>query len=160
YPMSDWLLDGQKRNPLARRKLFRVLTRRIGSQQGIVYKLKSGLAASIWIPSEQLGNDTFFQNMALLLQFLPATGLSRLWRLVAIHREMSRHHPYNEAHCYLFLIGVRPQFQRQGIGSRLLSAGLKLADAQCRAAFLETSVEENVSFYKNFGFKVIATYHI
>lgn len=58
-------------------------------------------------------------------------------------------------HWYLWAIGVDPDCQRQGMGGRLLQAGLDRADAERRACYLETNNVLNVSFYQKRGFKVI-----
>lgn len=63
---------------------------------------------------------------------------------------------------YLAALGVDPERQGQGIGSRLMEAALAEIDgnpeaargAAGRAAYLETGEEINVRFYERFGFEV------
>ena len=57
-------------------------------------------------------------------------------------------------HYYLMVIGVEPEFQQQGIGSRLMQAGIKKADDENLERFLETVTPEDVRFYKRFKFEV------
>ena len=65
-----------------------------------------------------------------------------------------RVHP-TERHWYLEVLGIRPGFQRQGLGTRLIQPVLDQADADGDPCFLETSDRTNASFYERFGFSVI-----
>jgi len=57
-------------------------------------------------------------------------------------------------HWYLWMIGVKPDIQGQGIGSRLLKPVLDQADADSKPCYLETETESNVAFYEKRGFTV------
>jgi ribosomal protein S18 acetylase RimI-like enzyme len=66
------------------------------------------------------------------------------------HRELA---PFD--HWYLLLLGVDPVYQRKGYGGRLLRSMLVAADVAGLPCYLETTTEENVAFYRHFGFGVI-----
>ncbi|HEX2468140.1 MAG TPA: GNAT family N-acetyltransferase [Solirubrobacterales bacterium] len=55
---------------------------------------------------------------------------------------------------YLEVVGVHPDQQGAGIGSRLVGAGLERADATGAASYLETPSAANVRFYERLGFEV------
>ena len=55
---------------------------------------------------------------------------------------------------YLAALGVDPERQGQGTGSRLMEAALAEIDTNLEAAYLETVEEINVRFYERFGFEV------
>jgi ribosomal protein S18 acetylase RimI-like enzyme len=57
-------------------------------------------------------------------------------------------------HGYLVVLSVRPECQRQGLGSRLVEPILERADREGRPCHLETSDAANVDFYQRFGFEV------
>lgn len=57
---------------------------------------------------------------------------------------------------YLWVIGVAPSRQRQGIGGQLVQPILEQADRQRMPAFLETENETNLSFYERCGFVTTA----
>jgi ribosomal protein S18 acetylase RimI-like enzyme len=57
-----------------------------------------------------------------------------------------------EPHWYLWVLGVDPTCQGQGIGGTLLRAGLVRADASYLPCYLETMNPENVPLYQRFGF--------
>lgn len=52
------------------------------------------------------------------------------------------------------LLGVDPTRQGQGIGSKLLSAGVERADTSGLPCYLETMNPDNVPLYQKFGFAV------
>ena len=73
--------------------------------------------------------------------------VSREWQA----RERDMHDP-----CwYLFLLGVEPSRQRQGLGGALMRPILERADTEKLACYLETENERNVAFYRRQGFDVI-----
>lgn len=53
---------------------------------------------------------------------------------------------------YLESIGVLEQYQRQGIGQKLLNHRLALIDKQNSGAYLEASTLKNVDYYQKFDF--------
>jgi len=56
---------------------------------------------------------------------------------------------------YLFLLGVEPSRQRQGLGGELMRPMLELAEIERVACYLETENQHNVAFYRKHGFDVI-----
>ena len=61
-----------------------------------------------------------------------------------------------EQHWHLGPIGVLPSHRGMGIGSRLMQRFCKEVDACSAKAYLETDLDENVRFYKKFGFEIIS----
>ena len=59
------------------------------------------------------------------------------------------------SHWYLAAIGVDPEHQGEGLGSTLVTSGLRRADLQNVPIYLETETEGNVGWYEGFGFEVI-----
>lgn len=58
-------------------------------------------------------------------------------------------------HYYLFLIGVDPQRQRQGVSTALVNDMLARIDAEGLPVFLETQSRGNVEIYEKLGFVVV-----
>lgn len=56
---------------------------------------------------------------------------------------------------YLAALGVHPNGQGQGLGSKLLGPMLEVCDEDRVAAYLESSKPENVPFYSRHGFRVV-----
>ena len=60
-----------------------------------------------------------------------------------------------EPHWYLEVLSVRPEHQRHGLGSRLVTPILERADRDRVPCHLETADPANVDFYRRFGFEVV-----
>jgi GNAT superfamily N-acetyltransferase len=67
--------------------------------------------------------------------------------------ETEKLHP-KEPHWYLAVIGIEPARQGQGLGGKLLAAVLGRLDETGVPAYLETSTEGNVAWYRHHGFEV------
>lgn len=158
YPMFDWFMRDDARRDAARLDFFRLIL--AGTMGGTILRPASGGAAAVWMPSDQLGPTPFWEELRSLPVMLRATGLSRFGRLMALRKAMDHHHPMDRPHVYLWLLGVRPEAQGYGIGSRLLAAGLQRTDARGLPVFLETSTPENVALYRRHGFEVIEDYMV
>ncbi len=53
---------------------------------------------------------------------------------------------------YLQALGVAPDAQGRGVGSRLLADGLAEADMAVESVYLETGKADNVAYYERYGF--------
>ncbi|MEX0785944.1 MAG: GNAT family N-acetyltransferase [Dehalococcoidia bacterium] len=60
-----------------------------------------------------------------------------------------------DPHWFLGLLGVEPDRQGQGLGSKLIAPILARADADHLPCYLETEDERNVGFYRRHGFDVV-----
>ena len=58
-------------------------------------------------------------------------------------------------HYYLFLTGVDPRQQRQGVSTALLGHKLRRIDAERMPVYLETQSASNVEIYEKLGFVVV-----
>jgi ribosomal protein S18 acetylase RimI-like enzyme len=80
-------------------------------------------------------------------------------RIAFWHREWALKDPV-EQHWHLGPIGVLPTYRGVGIGTSLMKIFCKEVDSCLAKAFLETDLDENVRFYKKFGFQVVSTSNI
>jgi ribosomal protein S18 acetylase RimI-like enzyme len=74
-------------------------------------------------------------------------------KFVALGEAVASHTP-PEDHWYLQTIGTHPDWQRRGIGARLIREGLSWAERDGIGTYLETETVENVAYYRHFGFEV------
>lgn len=66
---------------------------------------------------------------------------------------MEKKHP-NEPHWYLGVLGTEPAHQGHGLGAALMQPVLERCDREGLGAYLESSKEQNVPYYRRFGFEV------
>jgi ribosomal protein S18 acetylase RimI-like enzyme len=66
---------------------------------------------------------------------------------------IEKHHPA-EPHWYLQSIGTDPAKQGKGFGGAVMRKQLANADASGLPAYLESSKDANIPFYRSFGFEV------
>jgi GNAT superfamily N-acetyltransferase len=88
---------------------------------------------------------------ALLRAALSARGAFRAFARVGATLE--KVHPHDSS-WYLQAMGVHPRAQRRGVGRRLLSPTLALADESGLSCNLHTSDPANIAYYGRFGFEV------
>jgi len=88
----------------------------------------------------------------LAFGFLNVTGFGarRALRL----GEVSSRHRIREPHYYLAALGTDPVHQGKGIGSALIEPVLARCERERLPAYLESSKEANVPFYRKHGFEV------
>jgi ribosomal protein S18 acetylase RimI-like enzyme len=83
-------------------------------------------------------------------------GWQALHKVRAIEAEIDRlHHRVAPGpHWYLLVLGVAPEKQGQGVGSRLIAPQLARVEAAGLPVYLETMTELDVAFYRKNGFEV------
>jgi GNAT superfamily N-acetyltransferase len=74
-------------------------------------------------------------------------------RAIALNEVMEANH-YSEPHWYLAILGVEPESQGQGLGAKLIQPILDRCDSDRVDAYLESSKESNIPFYRRFGFEL------
>lgn len=63
-------------------------------------------------------------------------------------------HPKDPPHYYLAVLGTDAQLQGKGLGSAVLEPVLARCDSEGTPAYLESSKERNIPFYRRHGFEV------
>jgi GNAT superfamily N-acetyltransferase len=107
--------------------------------------------AAIWAPPGK-PYLTGLRSITTLLPVAPfviAHMKTTLQLLTLIEKE----HP-KEPHWYLATLGTEPAQQGRGVGSALMRPALTQCDREGYGAYLESSKERNVPFYRRHGFEV------
>jgi GNAT superfamily N-acetyltransferase len=138
--------------------MFNVVVR-YSLQHGQVYTTPDISGAACWLPPGK-AELKYFSLLRLAgmppmsALYLGADGmrnaLDAMMHTEKLHKKLMR-----GKHWYLWLLGVEPEQQGQGIGSLLLEPVLSRADQEGCPCYLETQTEENVAFYRNHGFEVV-----
>lgn len=109
---------------------------------------------TLWLPPSATAQLSLWQTLTMLPPLLRYSGLRRLIRALPAGDKIESHRP-KEPHYYLFAIGTTRDGRRKGLGSKLIEAGLKIADETGMPAYLENSKDENMAFYQRHGFEKI-----
>jgi GNAT superfamily N-acetyltransferase len=154
-PIFSWWIPEEHRRKEILPDFFRVIGEAtLAGEQ--VYRSADGAGAAVWMPPG--GQPTEEETVELAPRLGAATGeyAGTLFEMLAL---MDEKHP-KEPHFYLFLLGTRPPFQSQGIGSALLRAVLDGCDETATPAYLEASSEGNKRLYLRQGFEVTDELHL
>lgn len=155
-PVATWTTPSERRRPGILRHFFRCyFDFHIGEE--MVYVDPDGRGAAVWaLPGNW--KTTVGQDLRIARAF----AHPRHWRRAApVARGLlglERRHPPAPPHFYLAAIGVAPEHQGEGLGSRLLEPVLRICDSDGVPAYLESSKESNIDFYSRHGFRVTGEY--
>jgi ribosomal protein S18 acetylase RimI-like enzyme len=148
-PVNLWVFGGQQSitayNILAAKKLY--LRRGFGH-------VVADDGGTLWLPPGTSKHIPLWNSLDIATTMLRYGGIQSLRRGLTVDNFLSRKKP-KEPHYYLYAIGARRARQGKGVGGALMSAGLERADRDHMPAYLESSKEINVPFYRRFGFEVI-----
>ena len=130
---------------------------RYGTMYGNVYSDNDADGVAVW-----LGPGATDMSMWRLLRsgFLTmpfSWGLGVMSRFNALDTHLKKIHKAATPgdHWYLLMLGVAPEQQGKGLGSRLIGVAASQADAAGHPCYLDTETEENVSYYQKRGFEVV-----
>jgi ribosomal protein S18 acetylase RimI-like enzyme len=132
--------------------LFVEWLRRLHLPLETTYTTDDHAGAALWSPPGRW-HIGVLQQAAMaprMLGALRGRTLTALRVLLAIESP----HPHRPPHYYLRVIGCDPTRQGQGVGAALLRPVLDRCDAEGVGAYLESSNERNVPFYRRLGFEV------
>jgi ribosomal protein S18 acetylase RimI-like enzyme len=152
-PFFNWILPPVGKR--ARRvEMFELIMREADNLAGAEVTSDLG-ACAIWKP--MTGNkQPLLERVRLLPAFARVIGWGSIPRGLRITEHMEALHRRfaPTPHVYLYMLGVDPVQQRQGLGARLLQVGLARCDRDRRRVYLETARSDNVAFYERHGFKL------
>ena len=113
---------------------------------------------ALWFPPDApppTGDDLNETGLATVPDLIGPAAWQRFERLL---NHLDALHPqYAPApHWYLAMLGVDPDWQRQGIGEYLMQPVFAAADRDGLSCYLEAPTADNARFYARRGFRVIA----
>jgi GNAT superfamily N-acetyltransferase len=149
-PISSFIFP-QERSRLSRLGSFYREVIRMMSPHGVIYTDEEIRGAAIWrAPSPpRVGRLRATWNGLGMLGAL-RTSVGRAFLLEQIAGPARPREP----HWYLAILGTDPSQQGRGVGSSLLLPVLERCDDEGLPAYLESSKQANIPFYRRHGFRV------
>jgi ribosomal protein S18 acetylase RimI-like enzyme len=153
-PVMEWIFPEERMRRRQLPKFFSVVMRgtslrhegtEVVTADGSVLGCANWLPPGAWRPSG-------WQQATSLAPFAWALR-SRMLVASRAYEAMLKVHP-QRPHWYLAGIGTDPPKQGTGVGSELMRSRLTRCDEQGLPAYLESSKESNVPFYRGHGFSV------
>jgi GNAT superfamily N-acetyltransferase len=152
-PVMSWLYPGLHRLE----SFFRNYELRLHLGHGSVFTTDGVDGGAIWAPPGKW-RTSVPDVLRVAPALLRATG-TRLRRAIGTMQAVESKHP-KEPHWYLAALGTDPAKQGRGIGSALLAPILQRCDDEGVPAYLESSKEGNIPFYRRHGFEVTREIHL
>ena len=154
-PFYNYIMPDKKKRLMQLEWWFNILIR-YTFKYGDIYYTESIKGVALWLgPEKPLTDDIKIFSMGMII-YPFKIGFRNFRRVLNVSGQWDKEHkkvmPAN--HYYLMVIGVEPEFQKQGIGTLLMKDGLKKADNEQLECFLETVTQDDVRFYKKFWFDV------
>jgi GNAT superfamily N-acetyltransferase len=146
-PVMSWLYPGLPRIE----RFMSGYELKLHLPHGSVYTTDDVAGGAIWAPPGKW-RTSFADVIGVAPGLLRTTG-RRLVRALGTMRAVESKHPA-EPHWYLAVLGTDPSHQGKGVGSALMTPILERCDAEDTPAYLESSKESNIGFYRRHGFEV------
>ncbi len=151
-PVATFIFPDPRLRPRGLHTWFRLQIAKGQLPFGGVFTNADRTGAAVWAPPGR----PVAHGLAGIVGLLPVAPyvLRTLRPTLSFLTAIEKAHP-TEPHWYLATLGTHPSVQGRGIGSSLLAPVLALCDAEGTPAYLESSKERNVPFYRRHGFEVV-----
>ncbi|MFN8576875.1 MAG: GNAT family N-acetyltransferase [Candidatus Sericytochromatia bacterium] len=151
-PMSNWTVKNDNKR-LQRIKLMQeTIIKFFGFPYGEVFTNEDKTSCAVWIKPENFFNISF-TSLSLILAWVKTVGIERIPKILKTANILSKHQPKFKCY-YLMSLGVIPEHQGKGIGSKLIKPILDKCDKERIPIYLETSNKDNLRFYEKHGFRI------
>jgi GNAT superfamily N-acetyltransferase len=155
-PVSSWVFPGTEYRRRTHHRLMAAFTE-AALADGYIDVTEDGSACALWLSvpaddgreGEQARGEQDGDEFAQIRQAVDPDNE----RVERIGRLTSGIHPSGRAHEYLWMIGVAPDRQGEGLGSALIGSVLDRCDREGRAAYLEASSARSKELYERLGFE-------
>ncbi len=155
-PLSGWFFQDEntRYDYLLDYFIFRVS---YGLKYGEVYSTSENFeGVAMWVSGEK-AEMTFWRGLRCGGMKLYSMGREKMSNLFLIGHFTTefRNKLIQPPYYQLSPIGVKPEFQGKGFGSKLLKPMLKQFDEEGTICFLETQTESNLPIYQKLGFEIV-----
>ncbi|WP_420037983.1 GNAT family N-acetyltransferase [Streptomyces sp. cg28] len=150
-PVSGWVFPGVEYRRVRHSGLMGAFTDATLAD-GYVDLLEDDSAVALWmdVPDEPHADDG--EDVPALVREAVDPDNARIEEIA---RLLDGVHPQGRAHTYLWMIGVAPERQGEGLGTALMAPVLDRCDRAGRPAYLEASSARSRGLYERLGFTVM-----
>ncbi len=152
-PVMRWLFGDDPPRPMRYSKPFFASEGRRHLRHQTVYTADGHPGAAYWDPPGHWKTSALavLRLAPMILRGIGPRTIKALQGLARIEQAHAEH----PDHYYLAVLGTHPGRQGEGIGSALLGPVLTRCDIDGVGAYLESSKEANIPFYRRHGFEVV-----
>jgi GNAT superfamily N-acetyltransferase len=156
-PVVMWMLPDETRRSRTGAPGFATWLEKIYLPKSEVYTDAACTSAALWSPPGKWRLPAGLQ-LRLVPRFLRLFGVRRTPLILRGLTVLDKAHPDDRPHYYLGILGTDPDHQGKGLGSAVMQPVLERCDSEGIGAYLESSKERNVPYYRRHGFEV--TYEV
>jgi len=149
-PVTRWVFGEQQ----GIKHYMTKIAQKLYLQKGYGYVMDDDSSGALWLPPGVKKKLPLLKSIDIALPMIKHSGFKSIPRGISVDTALYKIKP-DTPHYYLFAIGTRSSKQGKGVGGKLMEAGLEKVDATGMPAYLESSKEINVPFYRRYGFEVI-----
>jgi GNAT superfamily N-acetyltransferase len=148
-PVSGWVFPGDEYRRTTHHRLMAAFTG-IVLAEGRIDVTEDGSACALWLSETAEEHDADEDGPARLRAAVDPENE----RVELIGRLTADIHPAGRAHEYLWMIGVTPHRQGEGLGTALVQHVLDRCDREGMPAYLEASSARSRALYERLGFEL------
>ncbi|WP_077796551.1 GNAT family N-acetyltransferase [Streptomyces sp. JHA26] len=156
-PVSGWVFPGEEYRRRTHHRLMAAFTDAVLAD-GWIDVTEDGAACALWLSVSVSGDGDGHEGPA---GDEDADGPAQVReavdpdneRVEQIARLTEGVHPSGRAHAYLWMIGVAPGRQGEGLGTALIESVLERCDREGLPAYLEASSARSRGLYERLGFE-------
>jgi len=152
-PVMRWLFGDRAPRPMRYTQPWFASEGARHLRHGHVYTVDGTPGAAYWDPPGhwKTAPRDLVRNGPLMLRGVGTRMVGAMRGLARMEKAHARH----PDHFYLAVLGTHPDRQGEGIGAALMAPVLQRCDADGTGAYLESSKESNVPYYRRHGFEVV-----
>ncbi|MEV6124345.1 GNAT family N-acetyltransferase [Streptomyces sp. NPDC052077] len=151
-PVSGWVFPGAEYRRRTHHRLMAAFAD-VVLAEGRVDLTEDGAACAMWLSLPAAGEDDGADDdTPVRMRLAVDPGNDRIERIARLTADV---HPAGRAHEYLWMIGVAPGRQGEGLGTALIGTVLDRCDREGRPAYLEASSDRSRLLYERLGFEVV-----
>ncbi|WP_282084438.1 GNAT family N-acetyltransferase [Streptomyces tendae] len=147
-PVSSWVFPGEEYRRRTHHRLMAAFADAVFAD-GRIDLTEDGAACALWLPVPA-DEHTAAEDVPARIREAVDPGNERV-ELIA--RLTDGIHPTGRAHAYLWMIGVLPGRQGEGLGTALIESVLDRCDHEALPAYLEASSARGKALYERLGFE-------